>query len=61
MTVLLYCVNDGKIEDPEIDTDSICWVKADYAVNMVRQYSSKVSDSKKKQQVLDIADKIEKP
>lgn len=61
MTVLLYCVNDAEVDPPKIDRESISWVKATYAIDMLRQYASKLKDEKKKKQTLDIADKIEKP
>ena len=61
MTVLLYCVNDGEIETPQIDTDSIGWVKADYAFKMLNQYTTKLTNEKKKKQMQDIADKITNP
>jgi hypothetical protein len=61
MTVLLYCVNDGETENPQIDRDSMSWVKADYAFRMLNEYSSKLKDEKKRKQMQDIADKITNP
>jgi hypothetical protein len=61
MTVLLYCVNDGEIENPQIDRESLSWVKADYAFKMLNQYTSKLTDEKKKKQMQDISDKVTNP
>lgn len=61
MTVLLYCVNDGNIDNPSIDAQSISWVKAEYAFNMLNVYAGKLKNDKKIKQVQDIADKITKP
>jgi hypothetical protein len=61
MTVLLYCVNDGKVDPPKIDNESISWVKATYAHRMLHEYAAKLTNEKKKKQVLDIAEKITKP
>lgn len=61
MAVLLYCVNDGMIDPPNIDNESISWVKATYAAKMVSEYAAKLANEKKKRQVLDIAEKITKP
>jgi hypothetical protein len=58
MTVLLYCVNDGKVEDPKIDRESISWVKPEYAFKMLNEYAQKLKDEKKIKQVQAIADKI---
>lgn len=61
MAVLLYCVNDGETENPKIDTESISWVKPEYAFRMLNQYTAKLSDEKKRKQMQDIADKITNP
>ena len=61
MTVLLYCVNDGEIENPNIDRQSISWVKADYAFKMLNQYAAKLKDHKKKSHIQSLADKITNP
>ena len=61
MAVLLYCVNDGVTENPKIDTESISWIRPDYAFKMLNQYAAKLSDEKKRKQMQDIADKITNP
>lgn len=61
MSVLLFCVNDGEVDSPKIDRESISWVKVDYAFNMLNKYTCKLTDEKKKKQIQDIADKITKP
>ena len=61
MTVLLYCVNDGEVNPPKIDRESISWVKVEYAFNMLNKYAAKLTNEKKKKQIQDIADKITKP
>jgi hypothetical protein len=61
ISVLLYCVNDGEIENPKIDEESLSWVKANYAFKMLNQYASKLKDQKKIKQLQDIADKISNP
>jgi hypothetical protein len=61
ITVLLYCVNDGEIENPQIDRDSIGWVKHEYAFKMLNQYTAKLTNEKKRKQMQDIADKITNP
>ena len=61
MAVLLYCVNDGVTENPYIDTESISWIRPDYAFKMLNQYAAKLSDEKKRKQMQDIADKITNP
>jgi hypothetical protein len=59
MVVLLYCVNDGNIENPLFDKDTITSIKLEYAVNMLNEYSNKV-EGKKREQVKAIAEKISK-
>lgn len=61
MTVLLYCINDGEIENPKIDRESISWVRLPYAFTMLNNYAQKLKDPKKVKQVQDIADKITNP
>jgi len=61
MTVLLYCVNDGEIEDPLIDREHISWIKPDYAFKMLNVYAAKLKNPTKVKQVQDIADKITNP
>lgn len=61
MTVLLYCVNDGEIENPAIDRQALSWVKAEYAFKMLNVYAQKLKDEKKKTQMQAIADKITNP
>ena len=61
MTVLLYCVNDGETNNPKIDSESISWIKPDYAFKMLNQYAAKLTNESKKKQMQDIADKITNP
>lgn len=61
MTVLLYCINDGDVDPPKIDYPDVSIIKYEYAFKMLNHYASKLSDSKKKQQLQDIADKISNP
>lgn len=61
MTVLLYCVNDGKCDPPTIDERDISLVKPEYAFKMLNEYAGKLKNDKKIKQVKDIADKITKP
>lgn len=60
LSVLLYCINDGNIENPKIDNTSLPWVRIEYAFRMLNDYASKV-EGKKRQAIQDIADKITKP
>jgi hypothetical protein len=61
MTILLYCINDGEIENPTIDVDVVGCVKPDYAFRMLNQYTAKLTNDKKRKQMQDIADKITNP
>ena len=61
MTVLLYCVNDGEIENSQIDREALSWVKPEYAFKMLNVYTAKLTSDKKKKQMQDIADKITNP
>jgi hypothetical protein len=61
MAVLLYCVNDGNVDTPKIDRESLSWVKVEYAFKMLNAYAGKLSNDKKRKQIQDIADKITKP
>jgi hypothetical protein len=61
MTVLLYCVNDGQVDPPKIDSQSLSWTKATYAIRMLNEYAAKLTNEKKKKQVLDIAQKLINP
>ncbi len=60
ISVLLYCINDGNIETPKIDSTSLSWVKLNYAFYMLNKYAERLSDNKR-QAIQDIADKITKP
>jgi hypothetical protein len=61
LAVLLYCINDGETENPKINTESLSWIKPEYAFKMLNQYTAKLSDEKKRKQMQDIADKITNP
>ena len=58
MAVLIFCVNDGNVDNPKIDEKSISWVKVNYAFRMLNEYATKLKDPKKISQVQAIADKI---
>jgi hypothetical protein len=61
MAVLLFCVNDGNIENPNINEESISWIKPAYAFKMLDTYAKKLKEEKKIKQLQDIADKITNP
>ena len=58
MATLLYCINDGEIENPFVTEDNVTCAKPEYAFKMLNVYAAKLNDDTKKKQMQDIADKI---
>jgi len=58
--ILLYCINDGNVENPKIDRTSLSWIRIEYAFRMLNEYAGKV-EGDKRNQLQQIADKITNP
>ena len=61
IATLLYCINDGVIDDPFVTEENLSCAKQDYAFKMLNLYAAKLTDDAKKRQMQEIADKITNP